>query len=203
MFFLKRLTHYGSEFISRRRQTKRKQKGKRHNNEFFDDQLSPSALRTLQIEKLSHEGRGIAKHNGKTQFVEGALIGETVTARLLNSHNTYDELQVVEILKPSTDRVKPFCQHFDMCGGCSLQNMLPSAQLLHKETVLKEQYAHFGQVNVNVLMRARRCACFSQQSVCSYVRVMRLLVRLCLCLTSSPNKRLCGLWSGDVRVLDR
>lgn len=135
--------------FSRRRQTKRKQKGKRHNNEFFDEQIDASTLRTLEIEKLSHEGRGISKHKGKTQFVEGALIGETVSARVLACHNSYDELQAVKVIKPSVDRVEPFCRHFDVCGGCSLQNMTPKAQLMHKETVLKEQYAHFGQVDVN------------------------------------------------------
>ena len=126
--------------FSRRRQTKRKQKGKRHNNEFFDEQIDSSTLRTLEIEKLSHEGRGISKHKGKTQFV---------SARVLACHNSYDELQAVKVIKPSVDRVEPFCRHFDVCGGCSLQNMTPKAQLMHKEIVLKEQYAHFGQVDVN------------------------------------------------------
>ena len=78
-----------------------------------------SSLRTCEITKLSHEGRGIAKYNGKTQFVEGALVGETVTATLINSHNTYDELKMLAVLTASLDRIEPFCQHFDICGGCS------------------------------------------------------------------------------------
>ncbi|MFT6906593.1 MAG: 23S rRNA (uracil1939-C5)-methyltransferase [Oleiphilaceae bacterium] len=132
--------------FSRRRQTKRKQKNKRHNSEFFDEGLDFSSLRTCEITRLSHEGRGIASFNGKTQFVEGALIGETIKAKLINSHNTYDELQAVEILSLSPDRIQPFCKHFDLCGGCSLQNMSSDAQLLHKENVLKEQLSHFGQI---------------------------------------------------------
>tara|TARA_R110002072_G_scaffold112331_2_gene241324 strand:+ start:36713 stop:38134 length:1422 start_codon:yes stop_codon:yes gene_type:complete len=168
--------------FSRRRQTKRKQKGKRHNNEFFDDQANPSALRTLEVEKLSHEGRGIAKHKGKTQFIEGALITETVTASLLNSHNTYDELQVVEILSPSVDRIAPFCEYFEVCGGCSLQNMLPDAQLLHKETVLKEQYAHFGQVEVQHWL----------EPIKSASKAYRSKARLGVYFDSSVNKTVIG-----------
>lgn len=132
--------------FSRRRQTKRKQKGKRHNNEFFDESTDASLVRRCEVSKLSHEGRGIAKYKGKTQFIEGALIGETVSAKLLNSANTYDELQVIDVLLASPDRVKPFCQHFSLCGGCSLQTMTPASQLNHKASVLKEQLAHFGQI---------------------------------------------------------
>ena len=168
--------------FSRRRQTKRKQKGKRHNSEFFDDHVITSSLRTLTVEKLSHEGRGIAKHKGKTQFIEGALIGETVTANVLNAHNTYDELQTVEVLKPSIDRIEPFCQHFDLCGGCSLQNMLPNAQLLHKETVLKEQYAHFGGVEVGQWL----------EPIKSDSKAYRNKARLGVYFDSSENKTIIG-----------
>lgn len=134
--------------FSRRRQTKRKQKNKRHNSEFFDEGLDVTSLRTCDVFSLSHEGRGIAKFNGKTQFIEGALVGESVLAKVVNSHNTYDELQTVEIIKSSPDRIEPFCKHFDLCGGCSLQNMSSQAQLCHKENVLKEQLSHFGQIEV-------------------------------------------------------
>ncbi len=134
--------------FSRRRQTKRKQKNKRHSNEFFDEGQGSDNLRICEVTKLSHEGRGIAKFNGKTQFIEGALTGETVNAKLINSHNTYDELHVEEILSASPDRIEPFCKHFALCGGCSLQNMSSEAQLLHKQAVLTEQLSHFGQLQV-------------------------------------------------------
>ncbi len=132
--------------FSRRRQTKRKQKNKRHNSEFFDEGVDASVLRECEVVSLSHEGRGIAKYKGKTQFIEGALLGELVKAKLLNSHNTYDELRMVEVIKSSPDRIEPFCKHFDICGGCSLQNMTTEAQLVHKEEVLNEQLSHFGQI---------------------------------------------------------
>lgn len=168
--------------FSRRRQTKRKQKGKRHNSEFFDDHDSASGLRVCEVAKLSHEGRGLAKHNGKTQFIEGALIGETVSAKLLHSHNTYDELQTVEILKSSPDRIEPFCQHFALCGGCSLQNMTPQSQLLHKQTVLAEQLSHFGGIEPSQSLRA----------IESKPQAYRSKARLGVYFDSSLNKLVIG-----------
>tara|TARA_R110001592_G_scaffold7126_4_gene40178 strand:+ start:5946 stop:7382 length:1437 start_codon:yes stop_codon:yes gene_type:complete len=168
--------------FSRRRQTKRKQKSKRHNSEFFDEGIDSTILRTCEISRLSHEGRGIAKFNGKTQFVEGALIGEMVTAKLINSHNTYDELQTVEILSASPDRIEPFCKHFNFCGGCSLQNMSSEAQLLHKESVLKEQLSHFGQIQVKNWLKPIR----------SDSQAYRTKARLGVYYDSSLNKTLLG-----------
>ena len=134
--------------FSRRRQAKRKQKHKRHHNDFFDTELEPTAERSLEIISLSHDGRGIAKLNGKTQFVEGALPGEKVSAKCLTSHTSYDEVQATSIIQPAEDRVAPFCPHFEQCGGCSLQYMRPESQLAHKERVLREQLTHFGQLSV-------------------------------------------------------
>ncbi len=107
----------------------------------------PKDLKTLQIEKLSHEGRGITKLEGKTIFVEGALPGETVTAEYVAVHNQYDEMRVKEVLVASIERVQPDCQFVDRCGGCRLQHMAPSAQIALKESILEEQFEHIGQVN--------------------------------------------------------
>ena len=90
------------------------------------------------IESLSHEGRGVARVNGKTVFVEGALAGERVRARYLLQHRRYDETVATEILEPAPDRVLPPCKHYGACGGCSLQHLDRAAQLRHKESILIE-----------------------------------------------------------------
>ncbi len=99
-----------------------------------------------RIESLSHEGRGIARINGKTVFVEGALPDETVRFRYLNRRSRYDEAIVVELLDASAHRTEPGCPHFAVCGGCSLQHMHSGFQLRHKEQVLLEQLQHMGRV---------------------------------------------------------
>ena len=105
---------------------------------------SPAALHTLEIDNLSHEGRGVARHEGKTVFVDGALAGEMVTARVLRSHGRYDEAETIAVLRAATARVTPPCPHYGICGGCSFQHAAESAQLEHKQGVLLELLRHQG-----------------------------------------------------------
>lgn len=100
----------------------------------------------LFIEKLSHDGRGIARTDGKTQFVEGALPGERVLAVYTNQRSKFDELRTEQVLEASPERVTPPCAHAHLCGGCSLQHLDTEAQVRHKEQVMIEQFRHFGAV---------------------------------------------------------
>ncbi|AZT83089.1 23S rRNA (uracil(1939)-C(5))-methyltransferase RlmD [Marinobacter sp. NP-4(2019)] len=98
------------------------------------------------IETLSHDGRGIARQDGKTQFVDGALPGETVMAKMVGSRSKFDELRTLEVLETSPARVTPPCEYADLCGGCSLQHMGADAQIQFKEDTLREHFAHFGGI---------------------------------------------------------
>ena len=96
----------------------------------------------LTIDRLSHEGRGVARCAGKTVFVSGALAGETVHAVYTRHHRRFDEARVERVLVASPDRVVPRCEHADLCGGCSLQHLAPATQIAHKEGVLLELLKH-------------------------------------------------------------
>ncbi len=99
-----------------------------------------------QIESLSHEGRGVAKHEGKTQFVDAALPGEKVMAQYVERRAKFDELKTVEVLEAAPERVKPPCPHAEICGGCSMQHMDAEAQIAFKQGVLAEHFRHFGNL---------------------------------------------------------
>ena len=83
--------------------------------------------KTVSINDLSHDGRGVARwpdgSAGKTVFVAGALPGERVTARQTARSRHFDEAETVEVLQASPDRVAPRCAHFGVCGGCALQHL--------------------------------------------------------------------------------
>lgn len=96
------------------------------------------------IESLSHDGRGIARIDGKIIFIDGALPSERIRFKYKKRRAGFDEAQAVEVLKPSPDRVEPGCQHFGLCGGCSLQHMASVMQIQIKEQALLENLMHFG-----------------------------------------------------------
>jgi len=104
------------------------------------------AVFDVDITDLTHEGRGVARVEGKTLFVAGALPGERASVRVTRRHRHYDEA-VVEVLHTrSPDRVEPRCAHFGTCGGCSLQHLAPAAQIAAKQRVLAENFERIGKV---------------------------------------------------------
>jgi 23S rRNA (uracil1939-C5)-methyltransferase len=106
------------------------------------DAPAPATIAT--IDALNHDGRGVARVDGKVTFVDGALPGETVRLRYLKKRSRYDQAAITEILAPSPDRVTPRCPHFGVCGGCSLQHLDSAAQLAAKQRVLADALAHLG-----------------------------------------------------------
>ena len=125
-----------------------------------------------EIETLSHDGRGIARQDGKTQFVDGALAGETVMAKMVSSRSKFDELRTLEVLEASPERQTPPCEFADLCGGCSLQHMSSDAQIRFKEATLREHFAHFGGIEPEQWVEPMR-----SESTLGYRRKARLGVR--------------------------
>ncbi|OGI38015.1 MAG: 23S rRNA (uracil(1939)-C(5))-methyltransferase [Candidatus Muproteobacteria bacterium RBG_16_62_13] len=99
------------------------------------------------VDSLSHEGRGIARIDGKVTFIDGALPGEDVRIRYRRQLAKYDSAETIEVLTPSSDRVTPQCPHFGVCGGCLLQHQAPAAQIAAKQQSLGNLLAHVGKVS--------------------------------------------------------
>jgi len=100
----------------------------------------------VTVEKLAHDGRGVARVENKTVFIDGALPGEEVTFSYVAKHRNYDEGEVVEVLVASPDRVAPRCSHFRLCGGCSMQHLDSERQIAAKQQVLLDDLKHIGKV---------------------------------------------------------
>jgi 23S rRNA (uracil1939-C5)-methyltransferase len=108
--------------------------------------LSAAAVLEADIVDLAHDGRGVARFEGKAVFVDGALPGERVRYRAVKRRRRMDEAELVEVLIASKDRVAPRCAHFGVCGGCALQHLSEAAQLAVKETQLLENLRRIGAV---------------------------------------------------------
>ncbi len=100
----------------------------------------------VEIEGLTHEGRGLAHFNGKAVFIDGAIAGERVRFRYTRMQRRFDEGVVVEVLRAAPERVTPKCGHFGVCGGCSLQHMDAAAQIRAKQSSLEDMLQRIGKV---------------------------------------------------------
>ncbi len=103
-------------------------------------------LETAEVVSLAHDGRGVAKIDGKAVFVAGALPGEQVTLRRTRRQRSHDEARLEAVLRPSADRVEPPCAHYGVCGGCALQHLDSAAQIAAKHRQLGEELSRIGQV---------------------------------------------------------
>lgn len=98
------------------------------------------------IESLSADGRGVAHIDGKAVFIDGALPGETVRFQYTDKKRKHDEGITLEVLQASDDRVAPKCEHFGVCGGCSLQHLSAEAQIRYKQQAMLDNLKHIGKV---------------------------------------------------------
>lgn len=108
----------------------------------------------LLIESVDHEARGVAHHDGKVIFVDGALPGERVEASSYRKKPKFENAQVGRVLKASSSRVTPRCPNFGTCGGCSMQHADVPTQVAFKQRVLEDNLWHIGKVRPDVMLRA-------------------------------------------------
>jgi 23S rRNA (uracil1939-C5)-methyltransferase len=126
---------------------------------------------TVDIIDLAHDGRGVARVDGKTVFIDDALPGERVEWRRAKRGRNFDEGRLQRVLEPASDRVEPRCAHFGVCGGCVLQHLAPERQLEFKQRQLLEALTRLGKVTPEEILPPL------QGGVWNYRRRARLAAR--------------------------
>ncbi|MES2199380.1 MAG: 23S rRNA (uracil(1939)-C(5))-methyltransferase RlmD [Chlamydiota bacterium] len=115
--------------------------------------MKPFFDHLVSIEKLSSKGFGTGSMqktptSSKVKVVVPmTLPGEEVLAELGPKRQGAYIGKLLEVIRPSEERVPLRCQHAPVCGGCSLQQMDYAAQLAHKESGIKDLFA-FAPQNV-------------------------------------------------------
>ena len=113
----------------------------------------------LEIESLDMEARGVGRtvnengEPGKVIFVEGALPGERVSYSSYRRKPSFEQAQVVSVLRESVIRAKPKCQFFGTCGGCSMQHLDVRAQIAVKQRVLEDNLQHLSKLRAETMFR--------------------------------------------------
>lgn len=121
----------------------------------------------FKVERLSHEGRGIAHYaegsdhpsdkHGKKVFIRYALPGETVEAQITHQAKKLEEADSVRLIgEPSPHRIEPICPHFGVCGGCNMQHIQPDEQIRLKQDVLQSHLQHFAGIQPEVWLEPLR-----------------------------------------------
>lgn len=106
-------------------------------------------LEDIKIENVAAEGKAIAHaEDGTVIFVEFAVPGDIVDIRVTKKKKNYMEGYVVKMKQPSEHRLKPFCSHFGVCGGCKWQPLPYQLQLEAKQQQVYDQLVRIGHLEV-------------------------------------------------------
>ena len=109
-------------------------------------------IENITVTDYAAQGKAIARHEGKVIFAEGAVPGDVVDLLLIKNKKDWAEARVLKLVTPSADRVKPFCQHFGVCGGCKWQ-MLPYAkQLQYKQQEAEQNLLRIGKITDAIML---------------------------------------------------
>lgn len=110
------------------------------------DELNVGDTVVVTVKRLGINGEGVGYYRKKAMFIDGALPGEVVRARITKAEPRLLYGEAVKTEKRSPGRVEPFCEWYGACGGCSLQHMSYEAQLQEKEGLVREAFVRYAAI---------------------------------------------------------
>ncbi|MHB8191913.1 MAG: class I SAM-dependent RNA methyltransferase [Bellilinea sp.] len=84
--------------------------------------------------------------DGRAVFVPYTLPGELVRVELVEEKRGFARARLLEVVRPSLQRIKPRCKHFGVCGGCHYQHTDYQTQLEIKRAVVEDQLQRIGGI---------------------------------------------------------
>ena len=114
--------------------------------------LQKNQVLTLQVERLSSDGSGVAHSpEGETVFIPGAAPGDEARVRIVKDCKRYAFGILDKVLTPSPDRIPVDCAVAGPCGGCSLRHLDYGAELRAKQENVADAFARIGGLDIPVL----------------------------------------------------
>lgn len=105
-------------------------------------------LPEVLIEQVAAEGNSLAHVDGKVVFVPQTIPGDIVDILVTRKKSSFMEGRVHRMIKESPDRLKPFCDHYGMCGGCKWQILPYEQQLAYKQQQVIDQLTRIGKLEL-------------------------------------------------------
>ena len=105
-------------------------------------------LENITRTDVAAEGKAIAKVDNLVIFVPYAVPGDVVDLQIKRKKHSYAEAEVVKVHQYSDKRVKPFCKHFGICGGCKWQCLSYEDQLFYKQKQVVDNLTRIGKVEI-------------------------------------------------------
>lgn len=105
-------------------------------------------LEKIEITDVAAEGKAIAKFHEKIVFVPFVVPGDIVDIKITKKKKNYLEGKAVNFHKHSEKKIKAFCEHFGICGGCKWQNLSYNDQLFYKQKQVTDNLIRIGKLDL-------------------------------------------------------
>ena len=108
----------------------------------------PILIENIEIIDTASKGKSVAKHDGRTIFVQGGVPGDICDITVFKRRKKYWEARIEKIHSYSEKRTEPKCEHFGTCGGCKWQNMKYESQLNFKQNEVLNNLKRIGGIDL-------------------------------------------------------
>lgn len=113
----------------------------------YNSFIMPDSIFEITLEKLTYGGEAMGRlPDGRAVFVLFGLPNEIVKIKLTQEKQNFARGEIIEILKPSAERIQAKCKHFGECGGCHYQHLTYENQLKAKTEILRDQLQRIGKI---------------------------------------------------------
>lgn len=109
-------------------------------------------IENVEISGIAAEGKAIAKVDDMVVFIPFVVPGDVIDLQLTRKKNKYAEGKPARFIKYSPDRVKAFCEHFGVCGGCKWQILPYEEQLKYKQQQVFDNLTRIGKIDIPEMM---------------------------------------------------
>lgn len=120
-------------------------------------------VENVEITGVAAEGKSIARVDDMVVFIPYGAPGDVVNIKLDKKKRSYAEAHIVDMVKPSPDRVTPACEHFGVCGGCKWQHIPYESQLRYKRDQVFDALTRIAKVEipeVNPTLGSKETFCY-------------------------------------------
>lgn len=91
------------------------------------------------VERIAYPNKGIIRTEGIPVIVKNTVPGQKVTFQIQKKRSGKCEARLLEVVEKSKMELdEPTCKHFNVCGGCTYQNITYDDQLILKRDQVKE-----------------------------------------------------------------
>lgn len=108
--------------------------------------LFRQVVENVDITGFAAEGRALGRIGELVVFVDFGAPGDVVDVLIKKTKSNFLEGEIVNIRKPSPDRVQPVCKHFGLCGGCRWQHLSYDKQLEYKQQQVVDSLERIGKI---------------------------------------------------------